>query len=79
MTDAKAAAPQPQAQDLYGLYDRLDKLEELIEDMAELGVSSVVEAEREIVVLNERIDALEGVASDGATTVEPPDGSVGPA
>ena len=67
------ADPAPTTPSLYDLYDRLDKLEELLEDLAELSVSSAVEAEREILVLNERIDALEGA------DVEPPDGSVGPA
>ncbi len=65
--------PPPPTQRLDDLYERLDKLEELLEDMAELSVASAVEAEREIRVLNERIDALEGA------DVEPPDGSVGPA
>ncbi len=58
---ADTAPPTPS---LYDLYDRLDKLEELLEDMAELSVSSAVEAEQEILKLNGRIDALE--AADGA-------------
>jgi len=46
--------------DLYALYDELDRLEELLEDMAALGVTSSDEAERRIAALNERIDELEG-------------------
>ncbi len=45
--------------ELFRLYDLLDRYEELIEDMAELGISSVSEAERKIEELNEQIDALE--------------------
>ena len=45
--------------ELYRLYDLLDRYEELIEDMAELGISSVAEAEQRIAELNEQIDALE--------------------
>jgi hypothetical protein len=45
---------------LYALYDELDRLEELLEDMAALGVTSFDEAERRIAALNERIDELEG-------------------
>jgi hypothetical protein len=49
---------------LYGLYDRLDRLEELLEDMAELGVTSRDDVERMIRELNEQIDSFEGAASD---------------
>jgi hypothetical protein len=45
--------------ELFQLYDLLDRYEELIEDMAELGVNSTSEAERKIEELNEQIDALE--------------------
>jgi hypothetical protein len=70
-----ANAAPPQDADLYALYDELDRLEELLEDLAEagnatppairddmtaLGVSSAEDAERRIVELNERIDELEG-------------------
>jgi hypothetical protein len=50
--------------ELYRLYDLLDRYEELIEDMAELGISSVAEAEQRIAELNQQIDALEA-AEDG--------------
>lgn len=53
----------PVAKDLYGLYDELDRLEELIEDMAALGVSSAAEAERRIDEINERIDEAEAEES----------------
>lgn len=55
--------PKPasgQDAELYALYDELDRLEELLEDMADLGVASREDAERRIADLNERIDALEG-------------------
>jgi ABC-type Fe3+-hydroxamate transport system substrate-binding protein len=45
--------------ELFRLYDLLDRYEELIEDMAELGVNTASEAERKIEELNEQIDALE--------------------
>jgi hypothetical protein len=45
--------------DLYALYDELDRLEELLEDMMALGVDSAAEAERRIGELHERIDAIE--------------------
>jgi hypothetical protein len=50
--------------ELYALYDELDRLEELLEDMAALGVGSAGEAERRIAELNERIDALEGAEGE---------------
>jgi hypothetical protein len=49
--------------EIFRLYDLLDRYEELLEDMAELGVTSTEEAERRITELNEQIDALE--AADG--------------
>ncbi len=48
---------------LFALYSEMDRLEELLEDMVELGVASRHEAEARILVLNDQIDALE--ASDG--------------
>jgi len=50
--------------ELYRLYDLLDRYAELIEDMVELGISSVAEAEQRIAELNQQIDALEA-AEDG--------------
>jgi hypothetical protein len=46
--------------DLYALFDELDRLEELLEDMTALGVASFDEAEHRIAEINKRIDALEG-------------------
>ena len=51
--------PPPNDVDAYQLYDELDRLEELLEDMAALGVQSAIEAEARIAELNTRIDALE--------------------
>jgi hypothetical protein len=39
----------------------MDRLEELLEDMLDLGISSREDAERRILELNSRIDELEGV------------------
>ena len=50
--------------ELYRLYDLLDRYEELIEDMADLGVNSTDEVEKKIAELNEQIDVLES-ADDG--------------
>ena len=50
--------------ELYRLYDLLDRYEELIEDMAELGVASTADAEQRITELNAQIDLLEA-AEDG--------------
>lgn len=49
--------------EIYRLYDLLDRYEELLEDMSELGVASLEEAERKIAELNEQIDTLE--SADG--------------
>jgi hypothetical protein len=59
-------SPNGQSTDptLYALYDELDRLEELIEDMDSLGVASLEQAERRIAELNERIDAVEGAEEE---------------
>lgn len=51
--------PSVSESDLYGLYDELDRLEELLEDMATLQVRSVADIEDRIAELNARIDAIE--------------------
>ncbi|MEZ4498913.1 MAG: hypothetical protein R2839_02385 [Thermomicrobiales bacterium] len=51
--------PSVSESDLYGLYDELDRLEELLEDMASLQVRSVADIEDRIAELNARIDAIE--------------------
>jgi hypothetical protein len=50
--------------ELYRLYDLLDRYEELLEDMSELGVASSEDAERRIDELNSQIDALEAAEND---------------
>lgn len=49
---------------LLELYDTLDRLEELIEDMASLQVRSLEEAEARIVQLEAELDAIEGQEGD---------------
>jgi hypothetical protein len=53
--------PKPVGTDkrLFALYDELDRIEELLEDMLDLKISSKDEAERRIVELNEQIDQIE--------------------
>jgi hypothetical protein len=51
-------------QKLFDLYERMDRIEELIEDMDELGVASREEAERLIVELDGQIEELEAHDSD---------------
>ena len=51
-------APTPN-QRLFELYSRLDRLEELIEDMDELGVTSRDEAEQMTIALDAEIEELE--------------------
>jgi len=50
--------------ELYQLYDLLDRFEELIEDMTELGVSTVDEVEKRIAELNQQIDEAESSRGD---------------
>jgi hypothetical protein len=50
--------------ELFRLYDLLDQYEELLEEMAELGVDSREEAERRILELNDEIDRLEAQNGD---------------
>lgn len=50
---------QSKSNALYEHYEELDRLEELLEDMNELGVSSIAEIEARMLLLNERIDELE--------------------
>jgi hypothetical protein len=49
--------------ELYALYDELDRLEELLEDMRDLGVASSEDAERRLADLNDRIDERESAAT----------------
>ena len=50
---------QSKSNDLFEHYEELDRLEELLEDMNELGISSIAEIEARMLLLNERIDELE--------------------
>lgn len=50
---------QSKSNELYQHYEELDRLEELLEDMNELGVSTIEEIEARMLLLNEQIDELE--------------------
>lgn len=45
---------------LYPLLDQLDRLEDLLEEMDDLGVASRSDVERRMADLNEEIDRLSG-------------------
>jgi hypothetical protein len=49
---------------LFDLYERMDKLEELIEDMDELGVTSREQAEALIAEIDREIDEQEAATGD---------------
>jgi hypothetical protein len=49
----------PASKKLFDLYDRMDRIEELIEDMDELGIGTRDQAEALIVDLDSQIDELE--------------------
>jgi transposase len=59
----RSGEPTSQAR-LLELYDELDRLEELIEDLAALQVRSLEEAEARIVELDAEIEEIEGQAGD---------------
>lgn len=50
---------------LFDLYERMDRLEELIEDMDELGVTSREQAEAMISDLDSQIDEQEAHQEEG--------------
>lgn len=50
---------KPANKKLFNLYERMDRIEELIEDMDELGITTRQEAEALIVELDSQIDELE--------------------
>ncbi|HEX3301469.1 MAG TPA: hypothetical protein VHR64_01185 [Thermomicrobiales bacterium] len=50
---------------LFDLYERMDRLEELIEEMEELGISTREEAEQMIVELDGQIEELESHDDSG--------------
>ena len=45
---------------LYRLLDELDRLEDLLEEMDELGVASRADVQRRLAELNARVDELAG-------------------
>ncbi len=47
-----------QGDELYALLQELDRLEDLLEEMTDLGVDSRAEAERRMADLNARVDQL---------------------
>ena len=56
---------KPGSKQLFDLYERMDRLEELIEDMEELGISTREEAEQMIVELDGQIEELESHDDSG--------------
>ncbi len=59
MSGKTASASDERERVRYDLYQELDLLEELLEDMIAVGVRTVEEAEARIEALNVAIDALE--------------------
>jgi len=57
---ARDANADRNEQELFALLTELDRLEELLEDMQDLGVENVDDIERRIAELNARVDALSG-------------------
>ncbi len=51
---------------LFDLYEKLDRLEELLEDMEEFGVASREDVERLIAELDEQIEELEAQKGDAS-------------
>ena len=56
MTRPDAADPD---RALYDVLEELDRLEDLLEEMTELGVTSIADIERRLADLNARIDEAE--------------------
>jgi hypothetical protein len=59
--------PSAKSTDTYRLYELLDRFEELIEDMRELGVESLEQAEARIAEINEQIDEAESTGESPAS------------
>ena len=51
-----ATAQEPPEDELYRLLDELSRLEDLLEEMDELGVASRADIERRLAELNARVD-----------------------
>ena len=60
MARARASGQEPNDDELYRLLDELDRLEDLLEEMDELGVSSRSDVERRMADRNARVDELTG-------------------
>jgi hypothetical protein len=45
--------------ELFALYDQLDRIEELLEDMGDLKIDSRADAEARLLELNAKIDQIE--------------------
>ena len=60
MTDRATTGDDSADRETYGLLDELDRLEELLEEMDALGVSSRADVERRLTELNARIDDRAG-------------------
>ena len=58
MTPRDPGAADQDGEDLYPLLDELDRLEELLEEMEELGVASRADIERRMAELNARVNEL---------------------
>jgi len=56
MTERPPASAAPNGRDLYPVLAELDRLEELLEAMTELGVDSRADAERRLAELNRQVD-----------------------
>ena len=56
---AKSSANRESSSGRYDLYDQLDRLEELLEDMIALGVRTVEDVEKRICDLDAEIEHLE--------------------
>ena len=57
---------KPAPANLFDLYERLDRLEEVLEDMEEFGVTSRGDLERMIADLDEQIEELEAQKGDAS-------------
>jgi hypothetical protein len=55
---------QPGKPTLFDLYSRMDRIEELIEDMDDLGIASREDAERLMIELDTQIEELESHDAD---------------
>ena len=58
MTPRDPGADAPAGENLYPLLDELDRLEELLEEMEELGVASRDDIELRMAELNARVNEL---------------------